>query len=54
MRCRMVIGGASACRLGTANHGKWRVTGSSSCSAPASRSWRIDVAVKSLVIEAMR
>ena len=38
----------------TENHGKWRVTGSSSCNAPASRSWRIDVAVKSLVMEAMR
>ena len=50
----MVMIGVSAWRFLTENHGRWRATGSSSWSRPASRSCRIAVAVNSVVIEATR
>ena len=51
---RIVISGASGKGLGTLNQGRYSDTGSSSRSFPASRSCRIAVEVKSLVIEPIR
>jgi hypothetical protein len=53
-RCSTVIGGAPGKGFGTWNQGSSLTTGSSRRSFPASRSWRIAVAVKSLDTEPMR